>query len=45
MAALQNRELKPAIQTWLNQNERCIKDTSKAKEKQWFNGIFVETKK
>jgi len=27
---------------WLNQNERRTKDTPKAKEQEWFSGIFME---
>jgi len=45
MPTLQNRDPRPAIQIWLNQNERRIKDTPKAKEQEWFNGIFMEATK
>jgi len=45
MPAFQNWEPRPAIQTWLNQNERRIKDTPKAKEQEWFNGIFMKAAK
>jgi len=45
MPALQNWVLRPAIQIWLNQNERRINDTPKAKEQEWYNGIFMEATK
>ncbi|KAF0703482.1 Uncharacterized protein FWK35_00036588, partial [Aphis craccivora] len=45
MPTLQNWDPRPAIQIWLNQNERRIKDTPKAKEQEWFNGIFMEATK
>jgi len=45
MPSLQNWDPRPAIQIWLNQNEHHIKDTPKAKEQNWFNGIFMEATK
>ncbi|KAL5236954.1 hypothetical protein ACI65C_007170 [Semiaphis heraclei] len=45
MPALQNWDPRPAIQIWLNQNERRIKETPKAKEQEWFSGIFMEATK
>jgi len=45
MPVLQNWDPRPAIQIWLNQHERRINDTPKAKEQEWFNGIFLEAKK
>ncbi|KAL5233951.1 hypothetical protein ACI65C_001361 [Semiaphis heraclei] len=45
MPALQNWGPRPAIQIWLNQNERRIKETPKAKEQEWFSGIFMEATK
>lgn len=36
MPALQNWNPIPAIQIWLQQNERRIKDTPIAKEQEWF---------
>jgi len=45
MPTLQNWDLKPAIQIWLNQNEHRIKETPKAKEQEWFNGMFMEATK
>lgn len=45
MPAFQNWDPRPSIQTWLNQNERRIKDTPKAKEQEWFNGIFMKAAK
>ncbi|KAL4107180.1 hypothetical protein QTP88_017563 [Uroleucon formosanum] len=45
MPALQNWDPRPAIHIWLNQNERRIKETPKAKEQEWFSGIFMEATK
>jgi len=45
MPALQNWDSRPAIQTWLNQNERSMKDTPKSKEQERFSGIFMEATK